>query len=130
MSLAIPKFQSDVEELDWTDFNTADHECGNWTLQRVSTHQTMQNGHLYVCLLCMYCSMMCMVANHGGILIPGMNDCTTLSTQIVPAEKITLGLVLPVGSEIINIDSEEKKTIGSIFTESPYTLFILMRHYA
>ena len=52
-----------------------------------------------------------------------------LSPQIVPTENITLGSTLPADSEIINIDSEEMKTIGSIFTESPYTLFILVRHY-
>ena len=52
------------------------------------------------------------------------------NTQVVPVEKITLGSVLPADSEIIDIDSGDKKTIGSCYSESQYTLFILVRHYA
>ena len=42
----------------------------------------------------------------------------------------TRGSTLPGDSEIINIDSEEKTTIGSCFgDDSSYTLFILIRHF-
>ena len=52
--------------------------------------------------------------------------------QVVPTEsdKITLGLTLPGDSEVINIDSGEKEAIGNCYSDSPYTLFILVRHYA
>ena len=52
------------------------------------------------------------------------------TTQIVPVERITFGSTLPADSVIIDIDSGEKKTIGSCYSDSPYTLFILVRHHA
>ena len=50
--------------------------------------------------------------------------------QVVATEKSVAGSTFPGEFEIVNIDTGEKKTTSSLFTESPYTLFILLRHYA
>ena len=54
-----------------------------------------------------------------------------MTLQIVPSDedKITLGSTFPGDVEIINVDSGEKTPIGSCFADSPYTLFVLMRHF-
>ena len=59
------------------------------------------------------------------------NNCLTCTLQVVPSDedKITLGSIFPGDAEIINVDSGEKTPIGSCFTDSPYTLFILIRHF-
>ena len=50
--------------------------------------------------------------------------------QAVPTDSITVGSTLPGELEVINIDSGEKETIGNVIAASPYTLLILVRHYA
>ena len=50
--------------------------------------------------------------------------------QIVSADKVLVGSTFPGAAEVINVDTGEKKSINSLLAESPYTLFLLMRHYA
>ena len=50
--------------------------------------------------------------------------------QIVSADKTIVGSTFPGDAEVINIDTGEKTTIGSLYSKSAYTLFLLQRHYA
>ena len=50
--------------------------------------------------------------------------------QVVSANKTIVGSTFPGDAEVVNIDTEEKTVISSLYADSPYTLFLLQRHYA
>ena len=50
--------------------------------------------------------------------------------QVVSADKTIVGSTFPGDAEVVNIDTGEKTTASSLYAESPYTLFVLERHYA
>jgi len=50
--------------------------------------------------------------------------------KIVSAEKTLVGSTFPGDAEVVDIDTGEKTTTGSLYSQSPYTLFLLQRHYA
>jgi hypothetical protein len=50
--------------------------------------------------------------------------------QVVSADKTIVGSTFPGDAEVVDIDTSEKTTIGSLYSKSTYTLFLLQRHYA
>ena len=50
--------------------------------------------------------------------------------QVVSANKTIVGSTFPGNAEVVNIDTEERTVISSLYADSPYTLFLLQRHYA
>ena len=50
--------------------------------------------------------------------------------QVVSANKTIVSSIFPGDAEVVNIDTEEKTVISSLYADSPYTLFLLQRHYA